>query len=80
MSGRRMWMVVLIVLGVIFTATAIYYWVTPAGSLPSFVPGHLAGSGHVHVKHGIAALFAGVVCFLGAWMLSGREQTSPGRS
>jgi len=47
--------------------------VTPAGSLPSFFPGHLAGSAHKHVKHGLAALIVGVVCFLGAWMLSGKE-------
>ena len=66
-------MILLIILGVAFVAAAIYYWVTPAGSLASFVPGHLAGSGHVHVKHGIAAMFAGVACFLGAWMLSGRK-------
>ncbi len=66
-------MVLLIVIGAAFVALAIYYWVTPAGSLPSFFPGHLAGSAHKHVKHGLAALFAGIACFLGAWMLSAKE-------
>ena len=73
MAKWRPLTILLIVLGVAFVAVAIYYWVTPAGSLASFVPGHVAGSGHVHVKHGVAAMFAGVVCFLGAWMVSGRE-------
>ena len=70
-STRRALLILLIVVGVAFVALAVYYWVTPAGSLASFVPGHLAGSAHKHVKHGLAALMAGIACFLGAWMLSG---------
>jgi hypothetical protein len=66
-------MVLLIVLGVALVAVGVYYWVTPAGSLPGFFPGHLAGSAHKHLKHGLAALLVGVVCFLGAWMLSARD-------
>ena len=73
MNKRRLFMVILIVVGVALVALGVYYWVTPAGSLPSFLPGHLAGSAHKHVKHGLAALILGVVCFLGAWMLSGKE-------
>jgi hypothetical protein len=78
MNTRRIWMVVLIIIGVALVALAVYYWVTPAGSLPSFFPGHLAGSTHVHVKHGVAALLVGIVCLLGAWMLSGRQPESAG--
>jgi len=66
-------MVLLIVVGVALVAVAIYYWVTPASSLPSFFPGHLAGSAHKHLKHGLAAFIVGILCFIGAWMLSGRE-------
>ena len=66
-------MVLLIIVGVALIALGIYYWVTPAGSLPGFFPGHLAGSAHKHVKHGVAALIAGIACFLGVWMLSGKE-------
>ena len=73
MNNRRLLVVVLIVLGVALVALGVYYWVTPAGSLPGFFPGHLAGSAHKHVKHGLAALIVGVVCFLGAWMLSAKE-------
>jgi hypothetical protein len=78
MNKRRTYMVLLIIIGVALTALAIYYWVTPAGSLPSFFPGHLAGSAHIHVKHGVAAVVVGIVCFLGAWMLSGKQGESPG--
>ena len=53
-------MVLLIVIGVVFIALAVYDWVTPARSLPSFFPGHLAGSAHKHVKHGLAAGIAGI--------------------
>jgi len=73
-------MVLLIIAGVALIAVAIYYWVTPASSLPSFVPGHLAGSSHIHVKHGLAALIVGIACLLGAWMLSGRQWQSVGDS
>ena len=73
MNKRRLLMVLLIIAGVALVALGIYYWVTPAGSLPSFFPGHLAGSAHKHVKHGLAALIVAIVCFLGAWMLSGKE-------
>ena len=73
MNGHRVLMVLLIILGVALIALGIYYWVTPAGSLPGFFPGHLAGSAHKHVKHGLAALIAGIACFLGVWMLSGKE-------
>jgi CBS domain-containing protein len=45
-NKRRLLMVLLIIAGVALIALGIYYWVTPAGSLPSFFPGHLAGSAH----------------------------------
>ena len=73
MNRHRALLVLLIVLGVALIALGIYYWVTPAGALPGFFPGHLAGSAHKHVKHGLAALIAGIACFLGVWMLSGKE-------
>jgi hypothetical protein len=56
--------------GVVLVALAALYWVEPAGSLPSFVPGHDAGSGHHHLKHGLLALFLGAVAFAFAWLQS----------
>jgi hypothetical protein len=60
-----------VVLGVLLLAVAIIYFAEPAKSLPSFFPGHEAGSNHHHVKHGIAALVVSVGCFVFAWFQSG---------
>jgi hypothetical protein len=74
MSKSRVLMILLIIIGAVCFALAIYYWVTPAGSLPSFFPGHLAGSAQKHLKHGLLGAFAGILCFVGAWMLSGKKE------
>jgi hypothetical protein len=58
---------VAIILGLALIAVAIVYWVVPAGSLPSFVPGFEAGSDRVHMKHGIAAAVAAIVLFAIGW-------------
>jgi hypothetical protein len=73
MGQRRTLMVLFIILGIALVALAIYYWVTPASSLPSFFPGHLAGSAHTHLKHGVLAMVLGLLCFLGAWMSSAKR-------
>lgn len=57
----------LVLLGLALLAVGIYYFVTPAGSLPSFFPGHQAGSAHHHTKHGILAVVLAVAAFIGAW-------------
>ena len=80
MNKKRLLMVLLIIVGVALIALGVYYWVTPAGSLPSFFPGHLAGSVHKHVKHGVLALAVGIVCLLGAWVLSGKHGESGSES
>ena len=61
-------------LGVIFLVIAIIYWVDSAGSLPSFFPGHEAGSAHHHVKHGIAAAIVALGCFVFAWFQTGGDR------
>ena len=58
MSNNRLLALAAAVVGVILMVIAIVYFVEPAKSLPSFFPGHQAGSTHHHVKHGIAALRA----------------------
>jgi hypothetical protein len=57
--------------GIVLIAIAIVYWAEPAGSLPSFFPGHEAGSSHHHFKHGILAFILGVGCFIFAWFQTG---------
>jgi UDP-N-acetylmuramyl pentapeptide phosphotransferase/UDP-N-acetylglucosamine-1-phosphate transferase len=72
----RKWLVALaVVLGVALIVIAVIYWVEPAGSLPSFFPGHEAGSSHHHVKHGIAAFFVGLACLAFAWFNSGPKKS-----
>lgn len=65
---------VAIVLGIVLIVVAIVYFVDSASALPSFFPGHQAGSTHHHTKHGIAALIVGLLCFVFAWF-----QTGPSR-
>jgi UDP-N-acetylmuramyl pentapeptide phosphotransferase/UDP-N-acetylglucosamine-1-phosphate transferase len=77
-DNNRKWLVWLaVVLGVVLIVIAVIYWVEPAGSLPSFFPGHEAGSSHHHVKHGIAAFFVGLACLAFAWFNTGPKGTAP---
>ena len=68
---KRVLAVVAAVAGVVLIAIAVVYWVEPAKSLPSFFPGHEAGSAHHHVKHGIAAFLLGLACLVFAWFNTG---------
>jgi hypothetical protein len=65
--------VLAVVLGIVFVIVALVYWITPAGSLPSFMPGFIAGSAIIHVKHGLAALIVGALLFVYAWFASGKK-------
>jgi hypothetical protein len=66
------------VLGIALIVIAVVYWVEPAGSLPSFFPGHEAGSGHRHVKHGIAAFLLGAALLVYAWFQTGSKPAADG--
>jgi len=71
MTKQRNLILPALALGLLFTALAVLYCVDSAGSLPSFIPGHEAGSAHHHIKHGIAALVVALGCFVFAWFQSG---------
>ena len=73
MTKRSGLIVPAIILGVALLVLAVVYFVDSAASLPSFIPGHQAGSTHHHVKHGIAAGLLGLACLVFAWF-----QTGPG--
>ena len=62
--------------GVALIVIAIVYWAEPASSLPSFFPGHEAGSAHHHVKHGIASFFVGLAALVFAWFQTGKKKTA----
>jgi hypothetical protein len=51
------------VLSIICVIVAIMYFVLPGGSLPTFLPGYVAGSTHVHRMHAFAAA-TGAIAFL----------------
>ena len=71
MTKRPGLIVPAVILGVALLALAVVYFVDSAGSLPSVLPGHEAGSAHHHVKHGIAAGLLGLACLVFAWFQTG---------
>ncbi len=66
-----------VLLGIALIVVAVVYWAEPAKSLPSFFPGHRAGSNHHHTKHGIAAFLVGLACFVFAWFRTGPKRAAP---
>ncbi len=76
MTKNRKLILPAVVLGVLLIVTAIVYFVDTASALPSFFPGHQAGSTTHHTKHGIAALVLGLGCFVFAWFQSGPSRTT----
>jgi hypothetical protein len=73
MTRDRALALLAVVLGLVLIAIAIVYWAEPARSLPGFFPGHQAGSGHHHTKHGIAAFLLGLACLVFGWFRSGTK-------
>ena len=71
MTKNRSLIVPALAIGVVLIVVAVIYWVDPAKSLPSFFPGHKAGSAHHHVKHGVAAFAVGLAVLAFAWFQSG---------
>jgi hypothetical protein len=77
-SKNRQLVIPAIVIGTVLIVIAVVYWVDTADALPSFFPGHEAGSSHHHVKHGLAAFILGVGAFIFAWFQTGPAQDSAG--
>jgi hypothetical protein len=71
MTKNRKLIIPAVLLGTLLIAIAIVYFVSTASDLPSFFPGHKAGSSTHHVKHGIAALLLGLACYVLAWFQTG---------
>ena len=77
MTKRPQLILPAVILGVVFLVIAIVYWTMDAGSLPSFFPGHEAGSNDVHFKHGLAAAVVAAACFIFAWFQTGGDRPRP---
>ena len=67
---KKTLMIIFAVLALVFLALAIFYWVTPAGKLPHHLPGYIAGSTKIHLKHGLAAFILAVAFGILAWFSS----------
>ncbi len=76
MRNDRLLVVLAVAAGIVLIVVAAVYWVEPAKSLPGFFPGHQGGSGHHHVKHGIAAFLVGLACLAFAWFRTGPKRTT----
>ncbi|HEX4410765.1 MAG TPA: hypothetical protein VH206_18495 [Xanthobacteraceae bacterium] len=60
------------VLAIICVIAAVMYFVMPAGQLPTFMPGYLDGSTHVHKTHALAAAVGAIVLFGIGWFAGRR--------
>ncbi|MFL5828459.1 MAG: hypothetical protein ACJ76X_00945 [Solirubrobacteraceae bacterium] len=71
MTKNRRLIIPAVLIGTLLIVIAIIYWVSTAADLPSFFPGHKAGSSTHHFKHGIAAFLLGLACYVLAWFQTG---------
>ena len=60
------------VVGALLIVVAVVYFMMPADSLPSFLPGHEAGLMRPRTKHGIASAVVGVVLIAVGWFTGRR--------
>ena len=91
-SGRTILAVALGIVAVVFIVAGIIYLAEPAKSLPSFIPGHIAGSTGHHPLKATGSFVVGVVFAVGAWFalvykskpqaqaVNDRESSPAGRS
>lgn len=54
----------------------VYYFITPANQLPSFIPGADAHDAAKHYKHGIGSILLGVAALIFAWFQTGKSSTN----
>jgi preprotein translocase subunit SecY len=66
-SGRTILAVILGVIALVFIVVAVIYLAEPAKSLPSFIPGHIAGSSGHHPLKATGCIVVGIVFAVGAW-------------
>lgn len=78
MKASRVIVVLAVLAGLLLLVVAGIYFADKAESLPSFFPGHQAGSTAHHVKHGIAAIVVAVALFVFAWFASGPRKAAAG--
>jgi len=65
--------------GTVSLAAAVIYYTTPAWRLPAFIPGHLAGSAHIHKTHAYVATAAAALLFILGWCFGRIRRALPTR-
>jgi preprotein translocase subunit SecY len=65
--GRTILAVILGIIALIFIVVAIIYLAEPAKSLPSIIPGHIAGSTGHHPLKATGCFVVGIIFAVGAW-------------
>jgi hypothetical protein len=76
-TARRLIAVGLGVLGLLGIVAAIVYFAEPAKSIPSVLPGHIAGSTVHRTKRGAAALILGLALLVLAGYVVYTERQHP---
>jgi preprotein translocase subunit SecY len=66
-SGRTILAAILGIIALVFIVVAVIYLAEPAKSLPSFIPGHIAGSSGHHPLKATGSLVVGIIFAVGAW-------------
>jgi hypothetical protein len=72
--------VLLVVVGLVALAAGVFYLVTPARSVPTWLPGHIAGSTIHHVRRATAAIVVAVLCAVGVGFMTARQRSTSVRS
>ncbi len=65
------------IIGIVLVGVAVVYFLTPANSLPAFLPGYDPATAKTHLKHALAALVLGIGFAASAWLARGKK--SPGQ-
>ena len=63
-----------VILGILFVGLGVFYWLTPANSLPGYLPGYDPAMTGVHFKHGLASFILGLLLFAYAWFATGKKR------
>ena len=66
--------VLLFVGAIVLAVVGVLYLTDTAAHLPSFFPGHTAGSTTHHYKHGLAALTLAILAIGAAWFTTAPER------
>lgn len=66
-SGRVILAVILGIIALVFIVAGFIYVIEPAKSLPSFIPGHKAGSTGHHALRLVGSFIMGIIFAVGAW-------------